>query len=182
MELFGRVEPNGRRGDIGAGRPQGQEDAMSLSGFLPAVSRRVVVIGCLAVFACVSAGAPLRAQQTPPAAQPAADSFLFSTQGDNLCVMITLKGAAAGEWESLMKLVQTSLAKSTDPARKQQAAHWKVAKAGPLSDPDHSVMFLWYLDQVVKDKTYNPLLLYMKPACRRIRSSRSSTRSRSRAC
>lgn len=136
---------------------------MNVSEFLPAVSRRMLAIGAVVVLSAAT-GAGLKAQTTPPAQQPAApaqqDPFLFATQGDNLIVLITIKGAAANEWEQLMKLDQQALGKTTDATRKQQAAHWKVFKGGPIpNDPDKSIMFFWYLDQVVKDKSYNPFTI-----------------------
>ncbi len=128
---------------------------MSLSGFLPAVSRRAVVIGSLAVFACVAAGAPLRAQQTAPAAPAQADPLTFdSTQP--LLVFITLTAEADKAMEEALTKAKDVLAKSDKPERKAQAAHWKVLRT---DQGDGHVILIYMLDQVQKGVSYNPFAI-----------------------
>src|SRR5579863_5068511 len=55
----------------------GQEDAMSLSGFLPAASRRAMVVGSVAAFVCAVSSSVLMAQgaaQAPAPQTPAAQA------------------------------------------------------------------------------------------------------------
>jgi len=127
-----------------------------LSGFLPAVSRRVVVISGLAVFACVSAGAPLRAQQTPPAAAPAQTDPLTFDSEKPLLVFITLTADADKAFEDALTKAKDVLAKSDKPERKAQAAHWKILKT---DGGNGSVILISMLDQVQKGASYNPFAI-----------------------
>jgi hypothetical protein len=128
---------------------------MSLSGFLPAVSRRAVVIGSLAVFACVTAGAPLRAQAQQPAPAQQADPLTFDSTSP-LLVFITLTADADKAMEEALTKAKDVLAKSDKPERKAQAAHWKVLRT---EQGDGHVILIYVLDQVQKGVSYNPFAI-----------------------
>jgi hypothetical protein len=134
---------------------------MSLSGFLPAVSRRAITMGTIAVLAGVVSGAALKAQttapQTPaPAAQPApADPLTFDSEVPRL-VFISFTPDGAQAFEDAMKQAKDALAKSEKPERKQQAAHWKAFRS---VEPDGTVNEFFQLDATVKGVSYNPFAI-----------------------
>jgi hypothetical protein len=141
----------------------GQEDAMSLSGFLPAASRRVVVMGGVAALVSMVSGSALRAQatappQTPAAAAPAppTDPLKFDTATPRVVFMsFTADGEQA--FEAALIKAKDVLSKSASPEQKQQAAHWKVLKAKP--EPDGSITLFLMLDSVVPNVSYNPFTI-----------------------
>jgi hypothetical protein len=137
---------------------------MSLSGFLPAVSRRAVAMGTVAALAGIVSVVALKAQatsappqsgQAPAAAQaPAAgDPFVFTTPEPRL-VLLSLTADAGAAMEAAVAKAKESLAKpGAKPEQKQQAAHWKVYKSVETNG-DISIFFM--LDQTVPNATYNP--------------------------
>jgi hypothetical protein len=145
----------------------GQEDAMSLSGFLPAASRRVVVMGGVAALVFMVSGSALRAQatappQTPQTAAPAPaqppDPLKFDTATPRLVFMV-LTPDADQAFEAALAKAKDVLSKSEKPEQKQQAAHWKVLKAKP--NDDGSITLFLMLDAVVPNASYNPFsILY----------------------
>jgi hypothetical protein len=136
---------------------------MSLSGFLPAASRRIVVMGSVAAFVCAASGSALRAQATAPqtaAPAPAApannDPLMFTTATPRVVFMLlTADGDQAFE-AALMK-AKDVLSQSQKPEQKQQAAHWRVLKAKP--NPDGSDTLFMVLDSVVPNVSYNPFAI-----------------------
>jgi hypothetical protein len=148
---------------------------MSLSGFLPAASRRVMVIGSVAAFVSVVSGSVLRAQtaappQTPaapqaapaPAAPPgtcpplaATDPLSFNTEAPCL-VIISLTPDGDQAFEAALAQAKDVLSKSQKPERKQQSAHWKVLKG---ATPDGNVALFFVLDATVKGVSYNPFAI-----------------------
>jgi hypothetical protein len=135
---------------------------MSLSGFLPAASRRIVVTGSLAALACAMSGSAIRAQATAPpqAAAPAPaqppDPLKFDTATPRVVFMaLTADGEQA--FEAALTKAKDVLSKSTTPEQKQQAAHWRVLKA--KANPDGSVTLFMILDAVVPNVSYNPFAI-----------------------
>jgi hypothetical protein len=121
-------------------------------GSLPAVSRRAIaVMGVLAIVAVTSVSG-IKAQQAPAAAPP--DQFKFDVS--SMFLFLTVSADGVSSFETTMTKVKEALAKSEKPERKQQAAHWKVFKS---AQPDGSVIFIWQLDQVVKEASYDPFKL-----------------------
>lgn len=142
---------------------------MSLSGFLPVVSRRAMVIGGVAALASAVSIATLHAQgtqqqqqTTPPQtaapqtpAQPApADPLTFTTTGPRV-VILTVTQDAGQAFEAALNKAKDVLAKSTKPEQKQQAAHWKVLK-GAQAD---NIVFIFTLDQTSANMSYNPFVI-----------------------
>ncbi|HEY6359220.1 MAG TPA: hypothetical protein VIX35_13300, partial [Vicinamibacterales bacterium] len=136
-----------------------------MSGFLPAASRRIVVMGSVAAFVCAASGTALRAHATapPPTPQAAApapaaqqDPLKFDTATPRLVFMaLTADGDQA--FEAALTKAKDILSKSDKPEQKQQAAHWKVLKA--KTNPDGSVTLFMMLDAVVPNVSYNPFAI-----------------------
>jgi hypothetical protein len=139
---------------------------MSLSGFLPAASRRVVLMGSVAAIVCAVTGSALRAQATAPPQTPAApqtpapaqppDPLKFDTAVPRVVFMsLTADGDQA--FEAALTKAKDVLSKSEKPEQKQQAAHWKVLKAKP--EADGSITLFMILDAVVPNVSYNPFAI-----------------------
>jgi len=133
---------------------------------MPVSIRRAALIA--GVVAVAGAASIVRAQQTqtPPAQQtpaqpPAAaaqDQDPFKFQIDTPMLMIlSIAPEGGADFEAAMAKVKEVLAKSDKPERKQQAAHWKVTKAE--AQQGGNLMYMFALDQVVKDVTYSPFLI-----------------------
>jgi len=131
---------------------------------MPVSIRRAALIA--GVVAVAGAASIVRAQQTPPAtpqtpapaaaAQEPQDPFKFQVDTPMLMILsIAPEGGA--DFEAAMAKVKEVLAKSEKPERKQQAAHWKVTKAE--AQQGGNLMYMFALDQVVKDVTYSPFLI-----------------------
>jgi hypothetical protein len=146
---------------------------MSLSEFLPAASRRVIVIGSVAAFVSMVSGSVLRAQtaappQTPAApqaapAQPAgtchypdpSDPLKFDIETPCL-VIVSLTPDGDQAFEAALAQAKDVISKSQKPERKQQAAHWKVLRG---ATPDGNVALFFLLDATVKGASYNPFTI-----------------------
>jgi hypothetical protein len=97
-------------------------------------------------------------QQAPPAAwqaaapQPArAPALAFASEAG--MVLSPILPAQAAVFEQVMQKVREALEKSTDPARRQQAAGWKVYKA---ADPFQGhTLYISVMDPAVKGAEYN---------------------------
>jgi len=121
-------------------------------GSLPAVSRRAIaVMGVLAVVAAVTVSG-IKAQQAPAA--PAPDGFKYDVP--QLFLFWTVQPAGVDAFETTMKGVKEALAKSEKAERKAQAANWKVFKSPQAGGV---VTYIWQLDKVNKDVSYNPFLI-----------------------
>jgi hypothetical protein len=127
---------------------------------MPVSIRRAALIA--GVVALAGAAPIVRAQQTPqtPAAaapaQEQADPFKFPADTPMLMILSVAPEGGA-DFEAAMAKVKEVLAKSDKPERKQQAAHWKVTKAE--AQQGGNLMYMFALDQVVKDVTYSPFLI-----------------------
>jgi hypothetical protein len=106
--------------------------------------------------------APQPQPQTPPAAaapaadaaQPAEPAIGFTSDAGMMFNVI--KGTATADFEMVLGRLREALHKSENPARKQQAASWKVYKS---TDPsaDGNVMYIFMFDQAVKGVDYDPV-------------------------
>jgi hypothetical protein len=124
----------------------GLEDEM-VFGLLPAASRRAIaMIGVLAVVVAMSVSG-VKAQQAP-----AADPFKFDSP--SLLLFITVQKDGVEPFEQAMNNVHDALVKSTKDERKHQLAHWQMFKSP--AQPTGAVIFIWRLDEVNKDVTYDP--------------------------
>jgi hypothetical protein len=138
---------------------------MSLSGFLPVVSRRAIVIGGVVLAGAVSVAA-LHAQQTTPPAAPQtpaapaqAEPLKFTTPGPRV-ILLTLTQDAGQAFETALTRAKEELAKSTKQEDKDQLAHWKVLQ-GTQTDPSGAtnVVFFFMLDQTSVGQSYNPFVI-----------------------
>jgi hypothetical protein len=132
---------------------------MSLSGFLPAFSRRAIVVTSAAAVLMATTGMVLKAQNpapAAPAAQAPADPLSFTT-ADARVVFISLTPDAAQAFEAALGKAKDALAKSAKPEQKDQASHWKVIKGA--AQGDGSVPFLYVLDKTVTGSSYNPFVI-----------------------
>ena len=116
----------------------------------------------LAVSTAVSAGAaaPAHAQAptpTPAAPQapaaPAAAPAQRQFNGDGGVVLHYIIAEKAPDFEAAMLKVKEALSKSPKPERKQQAATWKVFKAGP--GPSGILLYAFVIDPSVKNVDYS---------------------------
>jgi len=112
----------------------------------------------LALTSAVSAlcAAPAFAQapaagQAPAAAPAAPAQRQFN--GDGGIVLHYIVAEKAPDFEAAMLKVKEALAKSTKPERKQQAASWKVFKAGP--GPTGTVLYAFVIDPSLKQADYS---------------------------
>jgi hypothetical protein len=103
------------------------------------------------------------APQTPPAtaapaaaapAQPTEPAIGFTSDAGMMFNVI--KASATADFEMVLGRLREALHKSENPARKQQAASWKVYKS---TDPsaDGNVMYIFMFDQAVKGVDYDPV-------------------------
>jgi hypothetical protein len=136
---------------------------MSLSGFLPAVSRRAIVITGAAAVLMATTGMVLKAQdpaapQTPaaPAAQAPPDPLTFNS-ADPRVVFIYLTPDAAQAFEAAMVMAKDALGKAAKPEQKDQVAHWKTMKGA--AQADGSIPYLYVLDKTVSGSSYNPFMI-----------------------
>ena len=94
--------------------------------------------------------APAHAQA--PAAAPAAPAQRQFNQDGGIILHYILADKAA-DFEMAMQKVKEALQKSPKPERKQQAASWKVFKAGP--GPTGTVLYAFVIDPSLKNSDYS---------------------------
>jgi hypothetical protein len=99
-----------------------------------------------------SAQAAATPPATPPAAAPAAPAQRQFNQDGGIVLHYILADKAA-DFESAMLKVKEALQKSAKPERKQQAATWKVFKAGP--GPTGTVLYAFVIDPSLKNADYS---------------------------
>ena len=111
----------------------------------------------LAAAVVVLDAAPARAQQAPPAAPPAAAPAAAPAQRqfnqDGGIILHYILADKAADFEMAMQKVKEALLKSPKPERKQQAASWKVFKAGP--GPTGTVLYAFIIDPSLKNADYS---------------------------
>ena len=88
--------------------------------------RSLMTMLALAIAVSAMAIRPVRAQQAPAPAAPAQRQF----NGDGGIILIYVKPEKTADFEGAMQRVKEALMKSEKPERKQQAASWKLFKAG----------------------------------------------------
>lgn len=103
------------------------------------------------------------AQQQPPAKPAAAPAApVVAPQGDYEftsdlgAFLFVVKSDKAAAFESAMARIKQALAQSTVVTRKQQAAGWRVVKSTE-KPTDGTITYLWLIDPVVKQSSYNPI-------------------------
>ncbi len=98
---------------------------------------------------------PPAAQQPPAApAAPAEPAIGFTSDAGMMFNVIKPTGTA--DFEMVLGRLKEALQKSENPARKQQAASWKVYKSTDPS-PDGNVLYIFMFDQAVKGVDYDPV-------------------------
>jgi hypothetical protein len=127
---------------------------MVLSGFLPAVSRRAIVVVGVAALVGVGSYSTIKAQQTPPAAAPQQPKMPFAPEAKSGLIYFTVKDADAADFESTFPKIKEALGKSDKAERKQQAAGWKVYKLPPANG---SIVYICIVDPVVTGADYDPM-------------------------
>lgn len=77
----------------------------------------------------------------------------FTFNGDMALLTVAIKPDKAADFERIMTRLRQALLQSPDPARKQQAAGWKVMRVGkPLADGN--IAYVHVINPVVKDADY----------------------------
>jgi hypothetical protein len=94
---------------------------------------------------------PLAGQPAPPPPSVPASRKFTSDSGIMFSV---IKPDKTADFEAVLGRVKEALAKSQDPKRKQQALSWRVFK-GLEAGPGGNVVYIWFLDPVVKDEEYS---------------------------
>jgi hypothetical protein len=94
---------------------------------------------------------PAPAQPAQPAAAQPAGRVFGSDAG---VIFNQVKADKTADFEAAMAKIKEALTKATDPARKQQAASWKVFKAQEPG-PNGNVFYLFVIDPAVKGADYS---------------------------
>ena len=95
-------------------------------------------------------GKPAPEPAAPPAAQPAAGRVLT---GDAGLIFFPVKPERSADFEKIMEKLKEALAASEDPARREQAAGWKVFKAVEPG-PNNTALYVFLIDPAVKGGDY----------------------------
>ena len=121
------------------------------------------LISALSVSILAGSAAASEAQTTPPTspaqqpaapAQPAEPAIGFTSDAGMMFNVI--KSTSTADFEMVLGKLREALQKSENPARKQQAASWKVYKSTDAST-DGNVLYIFMFDQAVKDVDYDPV-------------------------
>lgn len=104
------------------------------------------------LMALVLAGAVSVIMASPADAQAPAAPAQRQFNGDGGIILHYIVAEKAADFEAAMAKVKEALMKSPKPERKQQAASWKVFKAGP--GPAGTVLYAFVIDPSVKDLDY----------------------------
>lgn len=103
------------------------------------------------VVVCVVIGVALLARVDAQNGQPSHQKLTFD--GDTALWTMAIKPDKTADFEQIMAKMRAALAKSSDPARRQQAAGWKVMRmTQPLSDG--TIGYVHIVHPVVKDADY----------------------------
>lgn len=96
-------------------------------------------------------------QTPPPAAMPEAPAEpAIGFTSDAGMMFNVIKPTATADFEMVLARLREALHKSENPARKQQAASWKIYKSTDPS-PDGNVMYIFMFDEAVKGVDYDPV-------------------------
>ena len=91
-------------------------------------------------------------------AAPTAQKLTFS--GDVALWTVAIKPDKTADFETIMGRLRDALMKSTDPARRQQAAGWRVMRLDKAL-PDGNIAYVHIITPVVKDADYTVMqILY----------------------
>jgi hypothetical protein len=93
------------------------------------------------------------AQPAPAAPQPPANPFVFGSEAAMMTFII--KADKVADFEKVMAKLHQALANSDKPERRQQAANWKLYKAGEPG-PNGNVIYFNVLAPVLKGADYAP--------------------------
>jgi len=94
--------------------------------------------------------------QTPPAAPAQTAEPAIGFTSDAGMMFNVIKPASTADFEMVLGRLREALQKSENPARKQQAASWKIYKSTDPS-PDGNVMYIFLFDQAVQGVDYDPV-------------------------
>lgn len=130
------------------------------------MSKRIIISALSAsILLGTAAASQAQTQQpppptTPPAQQPAAPAQptepALGFTSDAGMIFNVIKAAGTADFEMVLGRLREALQKSENPARKQQAASWKVYKS---TDPsgDGNVLYIFMFDNAVKGADYDPV-------------------------
>lgn len=100
---------------------------------------------------CVVFGIGLLARLDAQNGQPAHQKLTFD--GDTALWTMAIKPDKTADFEQIMAKMRAALLKSSDPARREQAAGWKVMRmTQPLADG--TIAYVHIVHPVVKDADY----------------------------
>ena len=116
--------------------------------------RRPIVYAVVAVLA----GGIVSHAQAPP--RPAAQEYVFPTGAGVL--FFHVRPERAQDFEAIVKRIAESLDRSTDPTRRQQAAHWRIYRSAET--PRDAVIYLFFFDPAVSGADYDPIKVLSEDA------------------
>ena len=110
------------------------------------------------VVAAMLAGGIVSHAQAPP--RPAAQEYVFPTGAGVL--FFHVRPERAQDFEAIVKRIAESLDRSTDPVRRQQAAHWRIYRSAEA--PRDAVIYLFFFDPAVSGADYDPIKVLSEDA------------------
>ncbi len=108
--------------------------------------------------AAMLAGGIVSHAQAPP--RPAAQEYVFPTGAGVL--FFHVRPERAQDFEAIVKRIAESLDRSTDPVRRQQAAHWRIYRSAEA--PRDAVIYLFFFDPAVSGADYDPIKVLSEDA------------------
>ncbi len=130
------------------------------AGARVALGAAVVVFSSLMVSASASAQAPAEPAAQPQAAapaEPAKPQLTFDT-GDTVVWFYAVKGDSTAKFESVFGRVKEAMAKSENPARKEQASGMKLLKSTSPAG-DGTINYVLLISPISKGQEYSPGML-----------------------
>jgi hypothetical protein len=118
--------------------------------FLPAIRLAALIRSVLVSSLVVLGPTPVGAAEQQAAQAPPGRSF----SSDAGIIFNVIKPDKTADFEMIMGKLKEALQKSEDPARKQQAAGWKVFKSIEPG-PNGNVLYLFVMDPAVKGADYS---------------------------
>ena len=120
--------------------------------------RRGVRRSIVYAVAAMLAGGIVSHAQAPP--RPAAQEYVFPTGAGVL--FFHVRPERAQDFEAIVKRIAESLDRSTDPVRRQQAAHWRIYRSAEA--PRDAVIYLFFFDPAVSGADYDPIKVLSEDA------------------
>ncbi len=118
----------------------------------PAAGWRRLVVGLVVAAVAVLVLAPAVSAQDAQAQQTQKPQARVFT-GDVGLMFNVIKADKTADFEMVINKLKEAMAKSEDPARKAQAAGWRVFKQSePM--PNGAILYVFLIDPVVKDADY----------------------------